>query len=237
MKERKFLPADTAKRIITAAYVLAVILSFLAAVFAVSYDSSRNNGSEYAFNDGWLYEDDEKNLMPFSAFGKKLDDREVVLIHPHDESIDAVDAIGFYNYYSAAEVYVGDQLIYRYGSVDDLENGVLLGNFFSMVDIHGHHMQPENVKVIFRSTQPQTVYGFRAGSGAALEMAVHGHFLEAEQPHGGHVQQDLGRRVPVRQDAQHPDRQEYGRIHPAQCSRGGGNTFPLRPLRPRLGTQ
>ncbi len=153
-------------------FALAVIFSLSVALIAPSYDSARNNGSEYAFNDGWLLENDDGVRTPFYAFGRTLDAREIVLVHPHDEALDGVDAIGFYNYYSAAEVYVGDRLIYRYGSVDDLKKGILLGNYYSMVDIHGHHMEPEDIRVVFRSTQPQTVYGFRAGSGAALERAM-----------------------------------------------------------------
>ena len=153
-------------------YVIAIAFVFMAAALAPSYDSSRNNGSEYAFNNGWYYEDDDGNLTPFELFGRELDDREITLVHHHDEDLDRVDAIGFYNYYSAVEVYAGENRIYSYGSIEDLEEGKLLGNYFSMVDIHGHHMDLADIRVVFLNTQPQTVYGFRAGSGSALEMRM-----------------------------------------------------------------
>ena len=153
-------------------YFLAIIFVFLAAVFASSYDSSKNNGSEFSFNTGWFYENDSGQLVPFQEFGTELDDERIELLHEHDSSVDQVDAIAFYNYYSAVEVYIGDNLIYTYGSLDDIRSGKLLGNYFSMVDIHGHHMDADNIKVVFLNTHPQTVYGFRAGSGAALEMAM-----------------------------------------------------------------
>ena len=172
MKERRSILISGMKKRIAGIFALAVILALSVTAFAPSYDSACNNGSEYEFNDGWLYENDDGTRTPFSAFGRRLDDREIVLVHPHDEALNKADAIGFYNYHSAAEVYVGDHLIYSYGSLSELENGVLLGNYYSMVDIHGHHMLPEDIRVVFRNTQPQTVYGFRAGSGAALEMTM-----------------------------------------------------------------
>lgn len=160
------------KTLIQLLYVLAIVFTFMAAALALSYDSSRNNGSDHAFNSGWYYEDSNGTLTPFDSFGRELDDRRITLVHHHDESLDQVDAIGFYNYYSAVEIYIGDQRIYTYGSLEDIEQGRLLGNYFSMVDIHGHHMEPADLRVVFLNTQPQTIYGFRAGSGAALEMSM-----------------------------------------------------------------
>ena len=160
------------KSLIKVFFISAIIISFLFAIFVTAYDSADNNGSEYDFNDGWFLEDKNNRLIPFYDFGKEIKSDRIVLIHEHDKSLDSVDALGFYNYYSAVEVYVGDNLIYSYGSMDDIESGVLLGNYYSMVDIHGHHMAPERITVVFLNSQPQTVYGFRAGSGSALEMAM-----------------------------------------------------------------
>ena len=153
-------------------FVFAIIFAFLAAIFSSSYDSSKNNGLEYKFNEGWFIENDIGELVPFDDFGSEINSERIALVHKHDEAINKIDAIGFYNYYSAVEVYVGDNLIYSYGSLDDINNGVLLGNFYSMVDIHGHHMEPDNLKIVFLNNRSQTIYGFRAGSGAALEMAM-----------------------------------------------------------------
>lgn len=153
-------------------FVLAIIFSFLVSIFVASYDSSNNNGLEFKFNDGWFLENENKELVPFDDFGNEIESNKITLVHKHDESINEVDALGFYNYYSAVEVYVGDNLIYNYGSLDDIENGVMLGNYYSMVDIHGHHMEPEDIRIVFLNNQTQTIYGFRAGSGAALEMAM-----------------------------------------------------------------
>ena len=150
----------------------AIIFTILATVFVPSYDSSESNGTTSAYNDGWLRVYDDGTTVPFTDFGKEIPDGRLVLIHEMNDTAGLPQAIGFYNYYSAVYVYVNNIPIYQYGSKEDLKNGVMLGNYYSMVDVHLTNYSENTLRVVFYGNDPILTYGFDAGSGSALEMSM-----------------------------------------------------------------
>ena len=157
---------------ITTTFVVAIVCLLAIALIAPSFDSTPKNGVAKPFNDGWYIEYDNGGREPFSSFGKSINQDRIVLIHAHDDDLNRIDALGLYNYYSAVEVYVGEKLIYSYGSMDDINNHVNLGNYYSMIDIHRHEMAESEIRLVFMNDNPQTIYGFTGGNGGALEMAL-----------------------------------------------------------------
>lgn len=156
------------KSLITIILLCAAIFACVVSLIVPKYNSSEKNGLIRSFNEGWYIKDDNNNKIVFDDFGKTIDDKYIEIYHAHDDNLNAIDTLGFYNYYSAVEIYVGEKMIYNYGSIDDIESGKLLGNYYSMVDIHRHEMETSEIKVVFISNEPQTIYGFDGGTGGAL---------------------------------------------------------------------
>lgn len=147
---------------ITAIAAIAIIF------FIPAFDSTKNNGISVPFNNGWYIEYKDGSRKPFDDFGKTIDSRELVLVHLYDDSLHKIESLGFYNYYSAVKVYLANELIYEYGSLDDINNKVELGNYYSIVNIHSHDLESKEIRVEFYSNQYQTIYGFDAGTNGAL---------------------------------------------------------------------
>lgn len=153
-------------------FIVAFVLAIVLALISPTFNSAIKNGSAVEFTHGWSIEDENGHRENFNGFGQTTDSRKIVLIHAHDQELNAIDALGIYNYYSAVSVYSGNKMIYQYGSIDDLENNVFLGNYYSIIDIHRHDMEEAEIKVVFESREPQTIYAFKGGTGGALEMEM-----------------------------------------------------------------
>ena len=153
-------------------FVIAALFGIAVSLIVPSYNSAENNGKPIPFNDGWMIENENGDFVPFDGFGTTIESNEITLMHEHDESLNSIDALGFYNYYSVVEVYTGDDIIYSYGSKEDVGKGAAIGNYYSMIEVHKHEASKSPIKIVFYSDIPQTIYGFKAGRGASLEMEM-----------------------------------------------------------------
>lgn len=160
------------KALITYSFIAALVMVLIVALISPSINSANYNGVAQSFNDGWYIQKDDGTRELFTSFGETLEQNKITLVHAHDDKLNSIDVLGLYNYYSAINVYVGDNLIYSYGSIEDLNNHVNLGNYYSMVDIHRHEMRESDISVVYMNNNPQTIYGFTGGSGGSLEMAL-----------------------------------------------------------------
>ena len=153
-------------------FATAVALSILAAVVTPAFDSRTTNGLNYDFSSGWKYVDSKGNISDFNQFGTTIDSGRIMLLHSLDSISPELNSIGFYNYYSAVDVFIDQELIYSYGSLEDIQNGVLLGNYYSMVNIYNGPDTGNTLRLVFRNIDPQTIYPFDIGNGPTLEMVM-----------------------------------------------------------------
>lgn len=121
---------------------------------------------------GWslLHEDGTTEI--FDSFGKQLESGTITISHPMSTLPADTTSIGFYNYYSAVDVYAGNEHIYNYGTKADLDNGFMIGNYYSMVHIFSEGRSGEDLTLTFTSNEKQMIYPIYCGSGSALEMAM-----------------------------------------------------------------
>lgn len=151
-------------------FTIAVAVVVLAVLFVPSADSSSKNGTVTTITEGWTREYPDGSTEAFDQFGKTLDPGKVVISHDFNSFPEEYPAIGFYNYYSAVEVLIDDKPIYSYGSQDDLDNHVLLGNYYSMVNLVHSPKEYNKLSLTFTSNENFTIYDVDFGTGAALEM-------------------------------------------------------------------
>lgn len=153
-------------------FVLAVLLITLLIIVSPALNSRFYNGVSAKCDEGWMMETPGGVLVPFDSFGKEIDSERIVLVRDLDTIPENMDSIGFYNYYSAVDVYIDEILIYQYGTLHDIDSNNLLGNFYSMVHVHNRKETGSTLRLVFKSRHPQTVYGINIGSGSALEIAM-----------------------------------------------------------------
>ena len=87
-----------------------------------------------------------------------------------DKFTGTINSIGLYNYYSAVSVSIDNNIIYRYGTIGDINSGILLGNYYAMVNVFRGSSAGKVLRLIYNSEDPVTIYNIDIGSGSALEM-------------------------------------------------------------------
>ena len=151
-------------------FIVAVSIMILAVLFVPSADSRSKNGTVTTITDGWEREYPDGSTEAFDMFKKDMDAGTVTISHDFSTLPEEFPAIGFYNYYCAVDVYVGDELIYSYGTKDDLNNHTLLGNYYSIVTLLHKPGEHSKIKLVYTSNEKFTIYDIDFGTGAALEM-------------------------------------------------------------------
>ena len=122
--------------------------------------------------DGW-----RSNQEPFNEFGKKLDTNEITISHIIRLNSFFPRAIGFSNYYCAVEVFLDDEKIFEYGNAQDIDNNVLLGNLYSIVEMPNKIDEARTVSIHYLSDTPLTIYPIDFGTPVGLSNAQYIEYL------------------------------------------------------------
>lgn len=152
------------KKLATALTIVCLIATLIS-VFVLDHYKIGNEYSDYIENlsEGW-----RSDGKPFNDFGKQLDTNEITISHVMRLNSFYPKAVGFSNYYCAVEVYLDDTKIYEYGSKQDLDNNVLLGNLYSIVEMPNQVDEARIVSIHYLSDGPLTIYPIDFGTPVGL---------------------------------------------------------------------
>ncbi|MBQ7276591.1 MAG: hypothetical protein IJS58_05000 [Bacilli bacterium] len=163
------------KFVLFATILLFVFIGFI--VFNIVYYPSVQN-KEYLdvklYNDGWIENSIDSTGTPytlsFHRFGDKIEKNELVLTKEVDRADIDFSAIALSTYYSAIKVEINDELIYQYGSQEDLDTGKKLGNYYAVISLPDFEsdVTKVNFKITFLSYKDIYIYGFNVGSEKSL---------------------------------------------------------------------
>ncbi len=127
------------------------------------------DNSVYMVNDGWVVLEDDGQITEFNDFQKQLSVNKLhlsrIFIFQQDYN---QETLNFIVSFSAVQVYQDGNLIYSYGSEEQLKAGVFPGKYEVNIKLDVFPGEASEVEVVFTSTTPLTINPFFFGDSLDL---------------------------------------------------------------------
>ncbi|MBQ7644436.1 MAG: diguanylate cyclase [Spirochaetales bacterium] len=127
------------------------------------------DNSVYMVDDGWVVLEDDGQITEFNDFQKQLSVNKIhlsrIFIFPQDYN---QETLNFIVSFCAVQVYQDGNLIYSYGSEEQLEAGVFPGKYEVNIKLDVFPGEASEVEVVFTSTTPLTINPFFFGDSLDL---------------------------------------------------------------------
>lgn len=152
--------------------MLAVIAAVLIGVLVITGNTFRGNpayakadSTVTAIDDGWVVLNSDGSISEFNEFGSYIGVNEIALnrIFVFDFQ-ERSDSISFDSNHCAVEVYQDGYLIYTFGSVEDVRNGIIPGVYHCVVPLEVYRGEASDIEVRLYSNSDIKVNHFYFGS-------------------------------------------------------------------------
>lgn len=123
-------------------------------------------------DDGWKVVNTDGTRTDFNSWSKDLDATELIIERSLDFAKDKNYAIGFYNYYSAASIYINDELIREYGKLSDFEEKSIIGNAYIVAHIDKDVTDADVIRIKLENPTGVCIYGVDYGYEKKLSESI-----------------------------------------------------------------